>query len=184
MTHTRDQSFHKIPDWLKEIDTDPMLLDLLTSFWHGEEITLDADVPPMLQNMYKTMVEIGLHQMWTGFLPAGMVQFQEEYYLHIGSKRSGKKWGTDFVGKMIRATHGLWMERNNILHLRTADGIKGLCHISLQTAVEHQWDLGHENLDEKDHYLLEGDVETIMTQPVEMIRGWLCEILIARSDFA
>ena len=45
-------------------------------------------------------------------------------------------------------------------------------------------ELGHENLDEEDHYLLDDDVETIMTQPVEMIRGWLCEILIARGDFA
>ena len=95
-----------------------------------------------------------------------------------------KKWGTDFVGKIIRATHGLWMERNNILHLRIANGIKSLCIISMQTAVERQLDLGHENLDEEDHYLLENDVETIMKEPVEMIRGWLCEILIARGDFA
>jgi len=81
MTHTHDQSFHKILDWLEEVDTDPILLELSTSFWHGEEVTLDADCPPMLQNVYKTILEIGLHQMWTGFLPVGMVQFQEEYYL-------------------------------------------------------------------------------------------------------
>ena len=86
---------------------------------------------------------------------------------------------------MIRATHGLWMERNNILHLRTTNGIKGLCIISMQTAVERQLDLGHENLDEEDHCLLENDdVEHIMKEPVKMIRGWLCEILIARGDFA
>ena len=184
MTHTRDQSFHKILDWLEEVDTDPMLLDLLTLFWHGEEITLDADCPPMLKNVYNIILEIGLHQMWTGFLPVGMVQFREEYYLQIGSRRSGKKWGTDFVGKMIRATHGLWMERNNMLHLRTANGIKGLCLMSMQTAVERQLDLGYENLDEEDHYLLENDAETLMKEPVDMIRGWLYEILIARGDFA
>ena len=85
---------------------------------------------------------------------------------------------------MIRATHGLWMERNNILHLRTANGMKGLCIISMQTAVERQLDLGHGNLDEENYYLLENDVETIMKEPVEMIRGWLCKILIARGDFA
>ena len=84
---------------------------------------------------------------------------------------------------MIRATHGLWMERNNILHPRTANGIKGLCIISMQTAVERQFDLDHENLDEVYHYLLKNDVETIMKEPVEMIIGWLCEILIARGDF-
>ena len=184
MSLTRDQSFHKILDWLKDADTDPLLLDLLTSFWHGEEVTLEADCPPMLQNIYKKIRDIGLHQMWTGFLPVGMVQFQEEYYLQIGSRRSGRKWGTDFVGKMIRATHGLWIERNNILHLRTTNGIKGLCIMTMQTAVERQLALGHENLDEEDYYLLDNDVETLMQEPVDMIRGWLCEILIARGDFA
>ena len=143
MIHIRNQSFHKILEWLEEVDTDPMLLDVLTSFWHGEEVILGQDGPPMLQNIYRTIIKIGLHQMWMGFLPVEMVQFQDDYYLQIGSKRSGKKWGSEFVGKMIRATHGLWMERNNILYLRTVNGIKGLCIISMQTAVEQQLDLGH-----------------------------------------
>ena len=107
MPHTRDQCFQKILDWLKEIDTDPMILELLTSIWHGKEVILDTDCPPMLQNIYKKILEIGLHQMWTDFLPVGMVQFQEEYYLQIGSRRGGKKGGTDFSGKMIQATHDL-----------------------------------------------------------------------------
>ena len=85
---------------------------------------------------------------------------------------------------MIRSTHGLWMERNNILHLQTAHGIKRLCLMSMQTAVECQLNIGHENFDEADHYLLENDVESLMKEPVDMIRGWLCEILIARGDFA
>ena len=76
-----------------------MLLDLLTLFWHGEEITLDADCPPMLKNVYNIILEIGLHQMWTGFLPVGMVEFQEEYYLQIGSRRSGKNGELILLGK-------------------------------------------------------------------------------------
>ena len=56
--------------------------------------------------------------------------------------------------------------------------------MSMQTAVERQLEIGHENLDEEDNYLLENNIETLMKEPVEMIRGWLCEILIARGDFA
>ena len=81
MIHTRNQSFHKILEWLEEVNTDPMLLDVLTSFWHGEEVILGQDGPPMLQNIYRTIIEIGLHQMWMGFLPVEMVQFQDDYYL-------------------------------------------------------------------------------------------------------
>ena len=50
------------------------------------------------------------------------------------------------------------MERNNILHLRNANGIKGLCIISMQTAVERQLDLGHENLDKENYYMLVNSV--------------------------
>ena len=56
--------------------------------------------------------------------------------------------------------------------------------ISTQTAVENQLALGHENQDVDDHYLLENYVESLMSEPAEIIRGWLCEILIARGDFA
>ena len=70
-----------------------------------------------------------------------------------------------------------------MLHLTAANGIRGLNNIALQTAVEHQYILGHQNMDEDYFYLLDDDMETLMGEPVEMIRGWLCEILISRGDF-
>ena len=42
------------------------------------------------------------------------------------------------------------MERNNLLHLRAANGIRGLYNIALQTAVSQQNSLGHEGLEEED----------------------------------
>ena len=85
---------------------------------------------------------------------------------------------------MLRATHRLWMERNNILHLRTIAGIHGLQLIRLQTAVTEQYDLGYKNLEEEDHYLLEKTKEDLLKEPMDVVRGWLCEILIARGEFA
>ena len=184
MSQTRDKSFHQILDWLETVDTDPLLLDLLSLYWHGEEVLMGPDYPPRLTSIYQIMRDIGLHQMWQGFLPVGMVDFQQQYYLQQGSRRTGKQWGVTFVSKMIRATHGLWMERNNILHLRTANGVRGLCLISMRTAVEQQLALGHDNLDEDDYYLLGFELESLLKEPETMIRGWLCEILIARGDFA
>ena len=130
------------------------------------------------------MRDIGLNQMWLGFLPVGMIEYQANYYQQIGSKKSAKKWGLDFVQKMLRATHGLWMERNNMLHLRAANGIRGLNNIAIQTAVSYQYNLGHEGMEEEDFYLLETDEDALMEDPVEVIRGWLCDIMIARGDLA
>ena len=92
--------------------------------------------------------------MWLGLLPIGMVECQASYYQQIGSRKSAKKWGLDFIQKMLRATYGLWLERNNLLHLRAANGIRGLNSIALHTAVTHQYNLGHEGIEEEDFYLL------------------------------
>ena len=72
---------------------------------------------------------------------------------------------------MLRATHGLWMERNHMLRLTAANGIRGLNNIVLQTAMEQQYILGYQSMDEEDFYLLDDDMETLMVEPVEMIRG-------------
>ena len=40
--------------------------------------------------------------------------------------------------------------------------------------MKRQLELGHENLDKEDHYLLDTDVVTLMKENVDMIRGWLC----------
>ena len=75
------------------------------------------------------------------------------------------------IGKMVRATHSLWLERNHMLHLQTENGIRGLSLISMQTAIEHQLHLGYDNLPADDHYLLDMDVDSLMKEPVDMIRG-------------
>ena len=98
MSEAHDKSFHKILDWLEEVNTNPLLLELLTSFWHGEEIVMDTDFPPMLQSIYQTIRDIGLHQTCQGFLSVGMVNFQQQYYQQIGGKRTGKQWGVSFCG--------------------------------------------------------------------------------------
>ena len=180
----REKVFHKILTWLETINTESLLLEIITAFWHGENLILDKECPKSLKHIYNTLRDIGLHQMWMGMIPVGMIEYQTEYYQLIGSKKSGKKWGLDLVQKIIRATHSLWMERNNLLHLRAANGIRGLCNIALQTAVSQQYILGHEGLEEEDFYLLDTDQEELIKEPAEMIRGWLCEILIARGDLA
>ena len=129
--YSERKSFHSILTWLEIVHTDPLMLEIIATFWHGENLVLDPECPQALKFMYNTLRDIGLHQIWLGLLPVGMVECQENYYLQIGSRKSAKKWGLDLVQKMLRATHGLWMERNNILHFRAAHGIRGLNNIGL-----------------------------------------------------
>ena len=43
--------------------------------------------------------------------------------------------------------------------------------------------LGCRGLTDEDVYLLENDIEELVQGPVDMIHGWLCDILIAKGDF-
>ena len=99
-----------------------------------------SDSPSIMIAIYNILREIGVHQMWTGLLPIHLIDTQQQYYNYIGSQKSARSWGTTFVGKMLRATHGLWMERNRILHLRTENGIHGLQMICLNSAISAQYD--------------------------------------------
>ena len=73
--------------------------------------------------------------MWRGLLPNHLLEVYDPYYKFIGSRKGARKWGVDFVGNILRASHSIWMERNHTLDLRTASGIKGLEIISLTTVV-------------------------------------------------
>lgn len=132
--------------------------------------------------MLKNPREIYLHQMCLGFLPIGMVEFQKSYYQQIGSSKSTKNWGLDIVQKMLRANDGLRMERKNLLNLRAANAVRGLNNISLQTAVSQQHNIGREDLEEEEFYLLENRKDELMEEHMEMIRAWRCEIMIARGN--
>ena len=121
--------------------------------------------------------------MWTGLLPSQMIEVQQHHFNYIGSRKKALNWATSLIGKMLRASHRLWMERNHILHTRTIGGIHGLQMICLDRAVTAQYDLGYANLNPEDHYLLDKEKDDLLQQPPEILRGWLCEILIARGDF-
>ena len=64
------------------------MLEFITALWHGEHLFLDPECPQALKSMYNTLRDIGLHQMWLGLLPVGMVEYQANYYLQIGSRKS------------------------------------------------------------------------------------------------
>ena len=129
------------------------------------------------------MREMGVAFMWMGLMPGQMVDIQSQHYRLIGSRRSGLCWGRDLVGKMLRVTLQLWLERNSLLHLQNQQGINGLHLVELRGLVEIQYTLGSEGMEREDSYLLEMDKEQLLNSSEERIRGWLCSALIARGEY-
>ena len=77
MIQAKDKLFRKILSCLEEVHTDPLLITTITSLWHGEELTLEADCPPIIRNIYQTLRDIGKHQMWQVLLPNHLLEVQD-----------------------------------------------------------------------------------------------------------
>ena len=73
--------------------TDPLSLQVIVNFWFGEEYIIDSDSEQEYGRVYNTMKEIGVSQMWCGFIPRNMIVIQDSYFQSIGSPKSGKEWG-------------------------------------------------------------------------------------------
>lgn len=180
----RETGFREILVWLEDVHTAPELLHMITSLWFGRIPSFDNDASFLLRKMWAVMAEMGNQSMWLGFLPRGMVAFQQAYYQSLGLKKTGSKWASRLVGRMLRVTHSLWMERNNVVHLKTAHGLKGMHLMELQEEVEFELSRGVELMEVGDHHLMDVNLESLMADSLENLRGWLCSVKIARGDCA
>ena len=182
ITELRNKGFNAILKWLQEVNTDPLLFSLIHSQWNQLDLPQDEDFTIEHRKLYETMREIGTQSMWMGLLPANMIDMQQQYYAIQGSRRSGKKWGEQLVGKLLKVTHNLWLHRNSLLHLKADSGISGLALAGLHQAVEKEFDRGTTNMNTWDRHLMDTTVQDILADTEEGIRSWLCEIYIARGE--
>ena len=179
----RDSSFKAILTWMADTHTDPGILHLVSSLWYARHPSFTSDDPQYLVDMWNVLQDIGTQSMWMGLIPVIMTQKQNDYFCSMGLKKSGSKWAKQLIGKCLRATLQLWLQRNEILHLQTEEGVNGMHLQALYTAVEEELDRGLEGLQHTDFHLLQTNIHRLRLQPIESIRGWLCSVKIARNDF-
>ena len=146
-------------------------------------LALDPDTPYMYRQQYDMMLELGVQSMWRGFIPCGLTDIQQFHYKQIGSRRSGKRWGEQLIGHMLRATLNLWLHRNSMVHCKNEQEVDGMDMVQLQEAIETQLLIGDDNINASDKYLFATTVQDIMSKGIEEIRGWLCNVLVARGDW-
>ena len=84
--------------------------------------------------------------------------------------------------EVTTASIALWLHRNSILHAKTHDGILGIERIVLDTKIRKEKRINLQGIDLDDAYLLDTPLDTLLQETVEMQRGWLCSVKIARGD--
>ena len=132
--------------------------------------------------MLDVLQEIGTATTWMRILPINLCTMQDRYYNMMGIRSSGKRWGTELINKVLRATLQLWLQRNEIVHAQTKEGLKGVEREALIIKKEDELAKGIGGLQPEDFYLLDTNMENLKGEPIESVRGWLCNAMIARRD--
>ena len=98
-----------------------------------------------------------------GMISKDIISIQKIYTTISGSALSIEAWSRGLVVKLLESTHGQWLYHNVQEH----DSIMGvnatLRKEELQRLIKDQLDLGGEGLEEADKYLLEINLEDLMT---------------------
>ena len=130
------------------------------------------------------MVDLGTQTMWKGLLPKEMCNLQHDHYKLTGNRRTGLRWGAELTGKLLRASLDLWLERCSIVHSHTVEGIHGMERIALDNEIRKEKRLNLSNMNHEDYYLLNISLDKLLNETIEVQRGWLCSVKIARGDVA
>ena len=117
-----------------------------------------------------------------GMISRDLRETQEDHYMGSRGRLSWKNWKQTLVIKLLEVTHGQWLYRNVHVH----DSILGKHALERKEKLRHalldQLDLGDEEFDEQDKYLLEINLGDLDTSTGDDQEYWLLAILTAKEE--
>ena len=115
--------YEHIYSWLKEQDTQQMLLDMIMATLFNQPIIITQEYENYWRPTKCNLWNLTRLQVMQGVLPTGMWQKQHKYYVYIRSSKQGIMRDTKLCEKLIEGTHSLWMKRNSFEHDRKLYGL-------------------------------------------------------------
>ena len=111
---------------MEKVNTDPCLYHLMLLLWHVKQPSFEKNDPTNLIKIWNILQEIDTAATWIGILPLNLCSKQNRYSNIIGIKSNGEKWRIELMYKVLRATLQLWLQKNEIVHAQTKEGVKGI----------------------------------------------------------
>ena len=136
------------------------------------------------RDMGMSQDRIGWRRFMEGMISKEIVKLQKDFVNLGGCRMSLDKWAQGLVVRLLEVTHGQWLYRNMHVHDATAGMEATARKEEIQRFIEDQLERGEEGLDERDHYLLEINLEDLETSTGEDQHYWLLQIEAARCDLA
>ena len=124
--------------------------------------------------------EIGWDNFIEGKLTTEIRLIQAKHLDIPASNKTVTKWITGLISYLIKIIHSQWIYRNEVVHKRTADGLKRIEGANIRIAIRSQLKLGPSTLDDEDKFLVNHTFQEINQWHGEEKKIWLCAIKAAR----
>jgi hypothetical protein len=177
-----------LDDWLKKVGTEPSLRRALVRYAKGRgSLTMGEIVSGEgagFREMGSSQDDIGWRRFMEGMISKEIIPIQADYVEMGGCMLSVDTWAKGLVVKLLKVTHGQWLYCNIHVHDATSGMAATARKEEIQRFIEDQIELGEEGLEEKDHYLLEVNLEDLEHTTGEEQHYWLLHIQAARSERA
>jgi hypothetical protein len=173
-----------LKEWLQDHDTHPVLQDFLLQYIRQQDRSTFSQLPELpteLTTLAKDQDTIGWQNCLEGKLPYSLYLFQELYLDTLDTKRTITGWAAGLVDHILHITHMSWKHRCDVVHARELDGLKTTESNTLQDEIRTQFLLGHHNLQQEDHHLLQTGLEAILSLYGPEKKAWLDTIRVARA---
>ena len=89
-------------------------------------------------------------------------------------------WITGIISQLIKIIHSQWIYRNEVVHKRTADGLKRVEGANIRIAIRSHLRQGTTGLDDEDKFLVKHTFQEINRWSGDEKKLWLCAIKAAR----
>ncbi len=101
---------------------------------------------------------------------------QHQYHISEGTRTSPEQWAQGLILKLLEATHGQWLYRNDQIH-NIVSGIQATIRKeAIQKEIEEQMELGEAGLLEEDNWMLEVNLGDMESTSGEQEQYWLVAI--------
>ena len=181
------KSIDRLDKWLEEQGTEPRLHMALVRFARGRGgVTMRAaacGLGSMFGRLAQSQDKIGWRRFMEGMISKTAVEIQQAHYNLWRVKKSAGRWAQGLAIKLMEATHGQWMYRNVQVHDATQGEERTKRKEELRNATTRQLDLGAEDLEEDDQYLMELvlKMDSLEESSGESQEYWLLAITAARE---
>lgn len=173
-----------LDSWLRQMQTDPRLIECIVTFAHGRGRLRMQDITcPMGHNflqMGRSQDTIGWRRFMEGMISKDILPIQKEYYALHGMQWRLDRWSRGLITKLLEVTHGQGLYRNVVVHDATAGRLALTRKEEILSHIEEQMIRGGEDLLEADQYLMEVNLDGIDEVQGSHLEYWLLAIRSTR----